>query len=394
MEAAPRLGSACAAAGEWSLAALPGSSARLRPRVPSSRPCGPSPSRLSPCAGASRAACRRARGAARHGIARAGARARRRGVAERARSPARFVALDARGAARAVEAAGAPAAVWLWNDLSRPAEALAARLSGRGPRRRRLRGPPRRALGRSRGRRHRAGRAADRRAPRASRPRAARRLRATPRSGGSEPMTEDEAEPRRRHAPPAPGGRLRAGAPLPGHRGGGAAQPARACCVETAASDAARARALLATWERENRREPEPPPAPLAPFPWLSMALLSGALLGFFAVTGPRADGSEWFAARERARVADPGGRVVARASPRSACTPTRDTCSATSSRRRSSRVRCAGASGAESGLAALVAAGPSATLRTRSCTAPDTTPSAPRPRSSRRSACSRRMRS
>lgn len=67
--------------------------------------------------------------------------------------------------------------------------------------------------------------------------------------------------------------------------------------VETAASDAARARALLATWERENRREPEPPPAPLAPFPWLSMALLSGALLGFFAVTGPRADGSEWFAA-------------------------------------------------------------------------------------------------
>jgi membrane associated rhomboid family serine protease len=67
--------------------------------------------------------------------------------------------------------------------------------------------------------------------------------------------------------------------------------------VETPAELAERARALLAAWERENVREPEPPAPPLAPFPWLTMALLSAALLGFFAVTGPRADGSAWFAA-------------------------------------------------------------------------------------------------
>lgn len=67
--------------------------------------------------------------------------------------------------------------------------------------------------------------------------------------------------------------------------------------LETAASDAARARELLAAWERENRREPEPEPPPLAPFPWLAMAALSAALLGFFAVTGPRAGASDWFGA-------------------------------------------------------------------------------------------------
>jgi len=67
--------------------------------------------------------------------------------------------------------------------------------------------------------------------------------------------------------------------------------------VETPADAAERARALLATWERENVREPEPPPEPLAPFPWLSMTLLSAALLGFFAITGPREGGSDWFVA-------------------------------------------------------------------------------------------------
>lgn len=65
--------------------------------------------------------------------------------------------------------------------------------------------------------------------------------------------------------------------------------------VEVRARDAERARALLVTWERENVREPEPPPEPLAPFPWLAMALLAAALLGFFAVTGERAAGSAWF---------------------------------------------------------------------------------------------------
>lgn len=45
----------------------------------------------------------------------------------------RFVALDGAALRSAVEAAGAPAAVCLWNDLSRPAEALAARLSDAAP---------------------------------------------------------------------------------------------------------------------------------------------------------------------------------------------------------------------------------------------------------------------
>jgi membrane associated rhomboid family serine protease len=67
--------------------------------------------------------------------------------------------------------------------------------------------------------------------------------------------------------------------------------------LETAADDALRARELLAAWERENRREPEPEPPPGGPFPWLSLAALSAALLGFFSVTGPREAGSEWFAA-------------------------------------------------------------------------------------------------
>jgi DNA-binding FadR family transcriptional regulator len=40
-------------------------------------------------------------------------------------SPARFVARDAEALRAAPESAGATAAAWLWNDLSRPAEALA-----------------------------------------------------------------------------------------------------------------------------------------------------------------------------------------------------------------------------------------------------------------------------
>jgi membrane associated rhomboid family serine protease len=67
--------------------------------------------------------------------------------------------------------------------------------------------------------------------------------------------------------------------------------------LETAGGDAARARELLAAWERENVREPEPEAPPLAPFPWLATAALAAALLGFFAVTGPRAAASEWFGA-------------------------------------------------------------------------------------------------
>jgi rhomboid protease GluP len=84
------------------------------------------------------------------------------------------------------------------------------------------------------------------------------------------------------------------------HSQGLAAEVSRAregWCLETAARDAARARELLAAWERENVREPEPEAPPLAPFPWLAMAALSGALIGFFAVTGPRAGASEWFGA-------------------------------------------------------------------------------------------------
>jgi rhomboid protease GluP len=69
-----------------------------------------------------------------------------------------------------------------------------------------------------------------------------------------------------------------------------------AVLAEAAEADAARR--LLEAWERENRSEPEPPaPEPDPPFPWLAMAALSAGLLGFFALTGPRADGSEWFAA-------------------------------------------------------------------------------------------------
>jgi membrane associated rhomboid family serine protease len=67
--------------------------------------------------------------------------------------------------------------------------------------------------------------------------------------------------------------------------------------LETRAADAADARALLATFERENRPSPTPLPAPVHPFPWTAMALGSLALLWFFAWTGPRGGGSEWFAA-------------------------------------------------------------------------------------------------
>ena len=66
--------------------------------------------------------------------------------------------------------------------------------------------------------------------------------------------------------------------------------------VAAPASDAARAEELLRTWETENRRVPEPPLEPLAPFPWAALAALAVALLGFFEVTGERAARSHWFA--------------------------------------------------------------------------------------------------
>jgi membrane associated rhomboid family serine protease len=67
--------------------------------------------------------------------------------------------------------------------------------------------------------------------------------------------------------------------------------------VETPSADAERARRVLVAWHEENRRAPEPDAAPLPPFPWLAMAAVSAALLGFFALTGPRDAGSDWFAA-------------------------------------------------------------------------------------------------
>jgi membrane associated rhomboid family serine protease len=75
--------------------------------------------------------------------------------------------------------------------------------------------------------------------------------------------------------------------------------------VETPAAEAERGRALLAAWERENRPVPAPPLPPLRPFPWNAAALLALALLGFFAETGPREGGSDWFArgAAEAARI-------------------------------------------------------------------------------------------
>ena len=55
-----------------------------------------------------------------------------RAFAERA-VPVRFVAKDAEALRVALEVAGAPAAAWLWNDLSRAPEALALWLSGPAP---------------------------------------------------------------------------------------------------------------------------------------------------------------------------------------------------------------------------------------------------------------------
>jgi membrane associated rhomboid family serine protease len=66
--------------------------------------------------------------------------------------------------------------------------------------------------------------------------------------------------------------------------------------VAAPASDAARAVELLREWETENRRVPEPPLEPLAPFPWTALVALAVALLGFFEVTGERAARSHWFA--------------------------------------------------------------------------------------------------
>jgi membrane associated rhomboid family serine protease len=66
--------------------------------------------------------------------------------------------------------------------------------------------------------------------------------------------------------------------------------------LETTLADAERARELLAAWERENVREPAPRTAPLPPYPWNAVAIFALALLGFFALTGPRAGGSAWFA--------------------------------------------------------------------------------------------------
>jgi membrane associated rhomboid family serine protease len=66
--------------------------------------------------------------------------------------------------------------------------------------------------------------------------------------------------------------------------------------VATPSSVAERARELLREWEVENRRVPEPPLEPLAPFPWPALVALALALLGFFEVTGERAAHSHWFA--------------------------------------------------------------------------------------------------
>jgi rhomboid protease GluP len=65
--------------------------------------------------------------------------------------------------------------------------------------------------------------------------------------------------------------------------------------VATPAADAARAQELLREWEIENRRVPEPPLEPLAPFPWTALLALSSALLVFFQITGPRESKSAWF---------------------------------------------------------------------------------------------------
>jgi rhomboid protease GluP len=67
--------------------------------------------------------------------------------------------------------------------------------------------------------------------------------------------------------------------------------------IATPAAGAERAQELLREWEVENRRVPEPPLEPLAPFPWTAVLALAAALLGFFEVTGERAAGSRWFEA-------------------------------------------------------------------------------------------------
>jgi membrane associated rhomboid family serine protease len=67
--------------------------------------------------------------------------------------------------------------------------------------------------------------------------------------------------------------------------------------LETRAADAARARAVLEAFERENAPRPPPPPIPVYPFPWAAALVYALALLWFFVWTGPRAGESAWFAA-------------------------------------------------------------------------------------------------
>lgn len=65
-----------------------------------------------------------------------------------------------------------------------------------------------------------------------------------------------------------------------------------------AAEDSARARAALDAYDDEARRSPPPAaPAPPAALPWEVGLLAAVALLAFFAITGPPASGSRWFAA-------------------------------------------------------------------------------------------------
>jgi GntR family transcriptional repressor for pyruvate dehydrogenase complex len=118
---------------EWSLAALPSLLAGAAPGSPEA-------ARLRPLAiealALRRSFARRAPAELAGRLAVGALRTTRERIAEawaaRA-SPARFVSLDAAILRGAFEAAGATAATWLWNDLSRVPRALAAGLPERAP---------------------------------------------------------------------------------------------------------------------------------------------------------------------------------------------------------------------------------------------------------------------
>jgi membrane associated rhomboid family serine protease len=65
--------------------------------------------------------------------------------------------------------------------------------------------------------------------------------------------------------------------------------------VEVDEADAARAAALIARWARENEPAPPPPPASHADVPTNAGIWIALALVGFFAVTGPWSETSEFF---------------------------------------------------------------------------------------------------